>query len=311
MEFHETVKPHIDVPPLRFGTLIHASLAAYYKPGIKRGPNPAATFERLYEADLRDVGREYDRSEVEAKWAEHADLGVVMLERYIEEYGKDDEWRVIATEQPFRVIVNHPVRKTPWFWYVGIVDGVWESRRTSKLLIPDHKTTASIQLQYLRMDDQATSYWTFGVDGLINGRIISPGTKIDGVLFNFLRKAKRDERPRDPKTGQYLNKNGSESKRQPAAYHARIPVFRDWHERESARVRVLAEMEDMMRIRREAHNGEPPPGAYKNPSQFTCNGCWLLDICELHEIGQDWVEMRAMTTRTWHPYAEHEIREGR
>lgn len=345
LEFYEQLKPDTDAPPLRFGTLVHSALAEFYLPGIKRGHKPAETFMRLYEADLASTPG-YSEAELDEAWAEHADLGVVMLERYYDHYGADDEWEVLVTEWPFQTIVYHPVRQAPWFWYVGILDGVWRNRITGKKVIPDHKTTQSIQFNYLAMDRQATSYWTFGVDAMIEQGLLKPdgSEMLDGMLFNFLRKAKRDERPRDEE-GQYRNKPtkknyiealgtnglqltlqqlkalaeergievlGDESKRQPVPYHARVPIYRDWYERESARRMVQAEFEDMERVGRDARNTRKiPPTAYKNGGQFTCPSCWAFDICELHEIGGDWVEMKDMTTHEWSPYSEHEIREGR
>lgn len=351
LEFHECIKPKVDVPPLRFGGLIHEALGAYYKPGVRRGPHPALTYEEVYERDLTDAAGEtknYSRPEIDQIWSEHRDLGIDMLNAYIERYGKDDEWRVIVTEFPFRTIVQRP-DKTPWFWYTGILDGVWESRRTKRKVIPDHKTTKAITLQYLQMDDQATAYWTFGVDALFNARLLEPGEKLDGMLFNFLRKAKQDTRPRDsdgfyrnnPKKADYIaaltGKPGFDPKwklemmadyalrrkhvvlgevslKQPPAYHERVPIYRDWYEREGAKLRVLMEYADMDRIAREGSArivGHPPAESYKNPSPINCGGCWAFDMCELHEIGQDWTGVRDMTTRTWDPYAAHELKEAR
>lgn len=353
LEFHEQIKPMIDVPPLRFGGLLHEALGIYYKPGIRRGPHPALTFEQLYEEDLTDAAgqtKNYSKPEIDQIWSEHRDLGYDMLGAYIDKYGKDEEWKVLVTEYAFRTIVNHPVRiHEPWFYYTGILDGVWENRLTGKKVIPDHKSTKSIQLQYLRMDPQATAYWTFGVDALIANGLLAPNgsEKLDGMLFNFLRKAKRDERPRDadgfyrnkpakadyakalklsrgfnPKwkleqMNEYADKAGIQvfgeiSKSQPSPYHARVTVLRGWAEREGLKQTVLAEFRDIERVHEEAiHSVDGLPEAYKNAGQFTCPGCWALDMCELHEIQQDWMELRDMTTRSWEPYSAHEIKEGR
>jgi hypothetical protein len=322
-EFEELIKPNTDVPPLRFGGLMHEALGIYYPPGIKRGPHPRPTFERLFEANLEAAAKEAKLRKYEVendeKWLAHRELGIAMLDRYIETYGKDDEWKVLATEFPFQVIVQK-YDKTPWFWYVGTVDGVWQNRASKKIVIPDHKTAATINLGYLSMDPQATAYWTWGFDAILNARLVPPGTKLDGMLFNFLRKAKADERPFIEEGGRkyYLNKPtakekkehgddypGSISKSQPPPYFARVPIYRDFKERERAKAGVLAEFHEMQLVR----DGKLEP--YKNPGQFTCPGCWLLDICELHEIGADYKEMVSMTTKKWDPYAAHEIKEGR
>src|SRR4051812_38189131 len=36
MEFEECIKPNIDIPPLRFGGLVHEALGTYYKVGVRR-----------------------------------------------------------------------------------------------------------------------------------------------------------------------------------------------------------------------------------------------------------------------------------
>jgi hypothetical protein len=127
------------------------------------------------------------------------------------------------------------------------------------------------------------------------------------MLYNHLRKAYPDERPKD-EGGFSLNKDGTVSKKQPALFFQRTEIFRDFNEREAARNQVLFEFNDMLRVR---HDGKfqdgPPPSAYKNQGQFTCPGCWCFDFCELHEIGADWTEMRKYITKSWDPYEAHQI----
>lgn len=297
---------------------MHQALAVRYKPGIRRGPHPRITFERLYEEDLKLVAKETKRSpreiEDDGGWGEHAELGVDMLDNYIDRYGTDEQYKVIVTEFPFQRLVYRDTE--PWFWYVGVLDGVWQDRVSGRFLIPDHKTTRAINLRYLKLDDQATAYWTWGVDALLEAGMIPNNTlPLHGMLFNFMRKAKKDTRPQD-KEGRYLNKDMTVSQKQPSPYHHRELVLRDWTERDNARRRVMEEMLSMEGIRQLAdaqQNGRDMiPGApFKNPGQFTCPGCWLFDICELHEIGADWRELASLTTKSWDPYAQHEILESR
>lgn len=316
-EFPDTLKPKTPVPPLRFGTLIHLALRDYYKPGIRRGPHPAKSFAKHYEAETKRQGLfgfKVDDLEADEKWAEAGELGEAMLNHYIERYGRDDEWEVLVTEQPFKQLVYHERRtdkwpyskREPWFWYVGVMDGVWRNRVTGKIHIVDHKTAASIQVQYLSLDSQATGYWTWGLDWIYEKGLLKPGQKPAGMLYNHLRKAFKDDRPKDT-DGFSLNKDGSVSKKQPAIYFSRTFIYRDANEREEARHQVLAEFEDMERVRAEGSTDQPPVAAYKNQGQFTCPGCWCFDFCELHEIGADWLEMRKYASTTWNPYEEHEI----
>jgi hypothetical protein len=326
-EFHETLKPKTDIPPLRFGSLVHKALADYYKPGIKRGRNPAARFRYHYDQELKAqeaFGFKVADVEDDDVWVEAGTLGEAMLTNYVDMYGKDDEWEVLVTEQPFEQLIykpwtydpNHPPAAQegaePWFIYVGILDGIWRNRKTKKLSIVDHKTAAAINVMYLALDNQATAYWTFGLDWIYDKGLLSPRERPAGMLYNHLRKAMPDERPFEwvGKKRVYLNKDGSYSKKQPAPYFSRTPIYRDWNERERAKLVVMSEFMDMVKVRESEHifgDEHPPEGAYKNPGPFTCPGCSLFDVCELHEMGADYREMIGHTMKTWNPYLEHEV----
>lgn len=322
-EFEEQLKPIHDIPALRFGSLIHKALAAYYPPGIKRGPHPAATFREAYQAELDDlqelfgmkVRRDAEDDEV---WVEAGTLGEAMMNHYVERYGKDSQYKVLATEQRFDLLVYKPwtvkpliyglpsnTKPEPWFVYCGVVDGVWLDRQSGYIFIEDHKTAKAIIVKYLSLDDQATAYWTWGWDWLVQAGLIKPDVKPAGMMFNIMRKAIKDTRPQN-ENGHYLNKDGAISKQQPSDYFARVPIYRDWHERESARDRLYREFSDMERVRKEGIGA-----AYKNPGQFTCPGCWAFDICELDEVGAPGAdELREQTTRHWEPYHQREIYAG-
>jgi hypothetical protein len=312
-EFEETLHPKTDAPPLRFGSLVHKALADYYKKGVRRGPHPAERFLIHYDAEAKlqgEFGFRVDDLEADEVWAEARELGVAMLEHYVEHYGKDDEWEVLVTEQPFQQIVNLPGTERPWFWYVGTLDLIIRNRRTKKIHIVDHKTAKTINVMYLSLDSQATGYWTFGLDWIYANRMLQPLEKPAGMIYNHLRKAFPDERPKD-EGGFALNKDGTVSKKQPAPYFTRTEIFRDVNERAMARAQVLAEFLDMQNIRAEGRfEGGPPLSAYKNQGQMTCPGCWLFDFCELHEIGADWEQMREHISNKWDPYDAHEIYTG-
>jgi len=308
-EFEEVLKPTTPVPPLRFGSLVHLALRDYYKKGVKRGPHPAKSFVKYYDAEIKAQGefgfRVQDVEEDEV-WAEAGELGEAMLNHYVEHWGRDDEWEVLVTEQPFRQLVSHPVTHKPWFWYVGVIDLIIRNRITGKLHIVDHKTAKAIMVQYLSLDSQATGYWTYGLDWIYANGLLKKDERPAGMIYNHLRKAFPDDRPKDD-DGFALNKDGAVSKRQPSPFFTRTPIFRDFNERQEARVQVLAEFADIERLRAEGRqdNGSPPVQAYKSQGQWTCPGCWCFDFCELHEIGADWREMRELATKKWDPYAEH------
>jgi len=284
--YMDKLEPKIAAPPLRFGTLIHSALEVYYPPGVKRGPHPAKTFERLYELEL-ETARGMGFKDEDGKWHDAAHLGVEMLEHYVEQYGKDDEWKVIATEQRFTVPVLDPITGERVGTYVGVLDNVLEHRGTQQIWFRDHKSAKSIDTSYLAMDDQSSGYWTFGPDWLEEQGILKPGQKLMGIEFNFLRKAERDTRPKNAK-GQYLNQDGSVSKVQPSPHFLRQPSYRGEHERELTRQRVAEEIREIKLVK------AGKLSLLKTPDKIHCKFCDVKDICELHETGSDWEEMKRL-----------------
>lgn len=336
LEFNQLRKPLVAMPALRFGTLIHKALASYYILGTKRGIHPGIGFEQAYQDELKinseKFGAKVKDIEGDEKWVNALELGLAMMSNYVDEYGDDDQWEVLATEVPFETVVYHRACscKTsafctcghrgkagkPWFLYVGVMDGIWRRRKDKTLWIPDHKSTAGIgdsKLNYLVMDDQAGSYWSFGVQWMVQQEILKKNQNLNGMLYNFLRKALPDVRPSRLVNGKrmYLNQPtkksplGEVSKQQPSPYFLRQPIHRGEYDR--ARVMLRAEV-DYDRIER-FRSGQLP--TTKNPGMFTCPSCWARDACELHETGSDWVNFVKETTREWDPYEEHEIYGGR
>lgn len=325
------LKPDSTMPALRFGTLVHKALADYYIPGVKRGEHPARAYERHYEADLKENETLFGmRVGDDEKWADAAELGVAMLENYVDEYGKDEQWEVLVTEQPFRYLVTrrtqtppkskaeadawrkNGIPREPWFYATGVLDGIWRNRSTKEIWIPDHKTIDGLSkdgrgLRYLALDDQAGMYWSYGVDWLYQEGFLKPNQKLNGMLYNFLRKSFPDQRPSRIEKGQrlYLNKDGSVSKAQPSPYFLRKPVLRDHYDREEAKRRIAIDFQRQEALR----SGQLEVS--KNPGRWTCPMCPMFDTCELHETGGDYEAFIKQTTTQWDPYAEHEIYAGR
>lgn len=290
---------------LRFGDLIHQSLEAFYKKGVVRGPKPAVTFRKLYQEQI-EAADAFGLARSDSEWRDAEELGISMMEAYYEEYGKDDLYKVLACEQQFSApimdesgvlpltVIGKPVM------YVGKMDGVWQNRSNKNILICDHKTTAKISTSMLYMDEQASSYWTYGVDWLVAQGILKDASELRGMLYNFMRKAKPDERERN-ELGQCLNKNGTVSKQQPPKLFDRHTVWRDETDRSHIRQRIAQQVAEMQRAR------AGDMAIYKSPGLFNmnCNTCSFRDICELHETGSDWQEMMKLTTEKYDPYEDH------
>jgi hypothetical protein len=300
--YEEKLKPKVEKPSLRFGTLIHQALETRYPRGVKRGPHPAIAFAQLYEEQLREL-EAFGFKDEDGVWNDAATLGEAMLNGYIDKYGADEEFKVLATEQTFGVPIFNKSGQL-LLSYVGTLDGIWQSRANKRIVINDYKTATSIDTSYLALDEQAGSYWAYGVEWMMTNGILRPTEQPERIMFNFLRKAMPDERPQNA-AGNYLNKDGSVSLKQPPPYFHREYVYRDPADLDALRVRVLQEAREHWLVR----HGKL--AVYKNPGKFTCLGCQFKDMCELHEAGADWETYRNMTMGTWDPYDAHEIQSER
>lgn len=296
-------------PALRFGTLVHSALEEFYQPGLKRGPKPAETFERLYDEEVKTALDQFGFRDEDDEWHNARELGVAMLEAYYDKYGKDNEWKVIATEQPFWQVVRSPVTGKPAFVYVGVVDGVWQRRTDKTFWIVDHKTTSddpTKKAAALVMDEQAGAYWTYGKDWLQANGFLGPKVRLEGMLYNFLRKGKPDERPKNA-AGQSLNKDGTVSLRQPTPLFHREPVFRNEADGEMVRHRIWLQWRRMRSLRKDPDTVYKIPGTLHSPH---CGWCEFRDMCEIHEAQGDWELIRDSMYRTYDPYEQHEIQDG-
>lgn len=299
----ERIRPKYSSPPLRFGTLVHKALEVRYPVGKKRGPLPSKSFEHFYKEELKELAPFNIRDE-DGEWADALELGISMMRGYIEKFGKDDEYEVIASEQPFQVPVYDPETKKLLFTYVGTLDGIWRNRMNGKIRMVDYKTAASISVTHLPLDEQAGSYFAYAPDWMRKMGILQADQMPSEILYTFLRKAKPDLRPKN-KLGQSLNQDGTVSKVQPVPLFHREVVYRDPADIKNLRERVMQEAREMRLARagKLAH--------YKNPGPFTCMGCGYKDMCELHEAGADWETYRDATMVGWDPYDAHEIESER
>ena len=296
----------VDAPnALRFGDLIHRALADYFPPGIRRGPHPAPTFERLYEEQARELGdRGFDVFSDE-KWVNALPLGIGMLEGYVRRYADEDaEYEVLSSEQTFQVRIRHP--DGFWFKVVGTFDGVWRHRKTGRIVFKEFKTAAAITDDGLALDEQAGLYWTYGPRWLRMAGYLKADQSISSILYTRLRKAIPNPDKKTDLLGRVLNKDGTISKQQPAPYFSRIPVYRDLTDRERVHERVLAEVAEI----RAARAGKL--ALYKNPGPLhmpNCRGCAVREACEVHETGGDFASVLAASMTDWNPYAAHELPE--
>jgi hypothetical protein len=331
--------------PLWFGTGIHLALAEWYcGPGRKRGPHPVETWRRYCAESgdagyVRSVSRQADTSAsvyfTEEKMVEAAKLGEVMMEGYVEKYGKDASWAVIQPEYSTQINIPHPTKPGEIIViYCLTYDGVYRDLSTphGDLFLMEHKTAASIPSgDHLELDDQAGSYWAVAAQTLEANGLIPKGLRLKGINYNYLRKALPDERPKDakgyatnsPTKADYLAKLpdlpakttlatlaeiaekrgvkvlGPISKVQPRPLFERKIVFRSARERATQIQRIADEALIMEAMRKK----ELP--IIKNP-QTDCGRCEYFDLCVLHESrAPGWKEYMRDAYRVEDPYADH------
>jgi hypothetical protein len=293
-----------------FGDLTHQSLAAFYIPEKsrrgdkpKRGPHPVKTFNALYDA-LEEQGLAFsmkaDADEDDEKWGDARALGVAMLENYIDQYGMDERYFIVAPEVPFQIVIDDPATGKPLCLYVGQLDGVARDLETGHLGFLEHKTAKTIVITHLTLDEQAGTYWALGPQWLRSKGWLKPDEHMDFILYNFLRKGFKDDRPTN-EHGQALNLDGKVSKRQPAPLFKRQLVYRAGYESEMLIDRII----EHAKIMNELRSGKRP--VIKSPLNGCVGmlGCQWREMCELHETGANWEAYRDLTTNHWDPYEAH------
>lgn len=307
----EQLKPEVEAPALRFGTLIHKALEIYYGPGRKRGPHPAKTFAKIFDSAMEGkpafgfktarLALTGDSDDEYEEWTNARELGVEMLNGYVKFFKQyDDEYRIISPERQFYQDVYNARTGQYLFTYVGTIDIVALHLPSKSIDLWDFKTAKAIKTTHLPLDEQSGSYWTYGPPWMVDQGILKPGQTIRRIEFRFLRKAiPPTDRPRNEQ-GQYLNQNGTISKIQPAPFFHREFVYRDEGDRAQLRQRVKREVREMLMVR------QGKLSVYKNPGPFTCMGCAFRAMCELHETGSNWEAMYDVM-REWDPYSAHEI----
>ena len=295
-----------------FGTGIHWALAEYYQPGKVRGPHPADTFDvwaKEYIAKIKT--QEIVDGELVDKWIDFRTLGIDLMEAYVEHYGGDPHWDILDAERRFSVTIPDvrykPLQSAkgkrgyrPICNLVGTFDLVYRDLNDGLVKMTDHKTCASISTSHLTLDEQASTYIAVATHALRNQGLIGEKEVVKGMEYNMIRKGKVDDRPRNA-NGEYLNKDGTVSKRQGSPLFMRYFVPRTPAERQRQIVRISEEARMMDDVR----EGRLP--LLKTPTR-DCNFCKMFDLCELDESGLDTEYFIETTMKVVDPYHDH--REG-
>ena len=285
---------------LWFGIGAHEALGKWYLPGFDRGPELWRTWDEWVGNEVRTIKANFtdrDREWFEEPAYEDAKaLGIGMLRHYAQHYGTDPHMNILAIEQPFEIdlVWQDDIIGT----FVGRIDGVYYDEETGEIYLLENKTAASIRTAHLPLDRQAGGYFAVATIVLREQGILDRHENIAGVQYNFLRKAMPDLRDRDER-GQYLNKDGNVSKRQPPPAFHREPVDRSPREVQS----ILRGITDDLRIMNAMRDGTMP--VTKSVTDL-CPNCPFFEMCVMHERGGTaWQEFKRSNYATEDPYADH------
>lgn len=284
---------------LWFGIGIHEALAQWYGNGYDRGPIPSDTFEDWVGDEVRFIKANF--SERERDWFEEPlyedalELGIAMLDHYLETYDDDPHLEVLAIEQPFEIELVRDDEVVAIF--KSRFDGVGIDHKRGEIVLLEHKTAGTIKTMHLPLDDQAGAYFAVATIVLRQQGILGPKEFIDDIMYNFLRKSMPDLREQDAR-GQYLNKNGDVSKRQPPRHFLREYVDRGPREVNQQLRRLTDEVSIMNGMR----DGTIPVTKTVNDM---CPYCPFFMMCKLHERGGNaWREFRDSQYVVENPYED-------
>lgn len=187
-----------------------------------------------------------------------------MYQGYVEKYGRDEHWEILAVEQKFQARLRGPDGPSPYI-LKGKLDLVVRDRKTRKIWVIDHKSGANLPNEEdLDMNDQFALYiW------LMN----QAGIPVIGAIHSANRTTRNaGDRPenQDPETGEPLK--ASTKKQTLDQRMKRTLLSRGAHELENVARDAWA---TAVNAYPEAVGREPLP-IYSNPDTmpFTWKGEW-------------------------------------
>lgn len=289
--------------PLVFGTFGHLALAEWYIPGNKRGRHPAETWDEITEGfmDAAKVDATgYLDDDVEETWEDARSLGHEILVNYVDTYGNDDHIEVLWTEHAGSEYVRHPYDSTkPIVKYAFTMDLVVRDHEANgRIRYWDHKFMKAIETRHLLIDSQNGGYLAIGTHQLRKEGLIGPKEAVRDLVYNFVRKARYPDKPKN-QFGEWLNKDGSVSKRQPPPFFHRYVVNKTARERNQQIRNIGNEALHMKAFR----DGRLP--IHKNPTRDCTWDCSFFTLCQVHEAGGDVEGTKKVLYRQEDPYKEY------
>jgi hypothetical protein len=211
-----------------------------------------------------------------------AELSRIMLEgyfEYLEESGADQNLQVIAAEERLETPL---VTEKGTVTVVGKIDLRVRDTSTEQEYFLDHKTVAEFTTptKSLHMDEQLKMYhWL----------LQQKGERVDGAIYNMLRKVKRTARATPP-------------------FYERMYVQHSPQEIATFFTRLTGEIEDILRTTQALDNGgDHHRFAYPHPTRDCSWDCEFYPVCPLMDRPQDDPEdVLQYLYETYDPYERYE-----
>jgi hypothetical protein len=276
---------------------MHEALAAWYQKGHKRDGTLAAHFVAAALNAISNAAEDGAPEYVIEKAEELCSLGEAMAEAYEKHYGADEGVYVITAEIPLAFSLAHSDTGELIAMHKLKPDLVFADENNDIWLM-EHKTAKQVATEHLVIDDQARPYGAMAESALRKLGIIKKRQQFRGILYNFLRKALPDLRQQNAK-GQYLNKDGSVSKRQPSPFFVRKPITMSIKAKMKTLYRVREETVDITLKTLELRTKELSPDRLpKTPHKSCAKTCQFFAMCTIEEEGGNYLDMeRAMFVR--------------
>ncbi len=226
------------------GTRVHACLEQFYSPD---GINPLILHDSLVAGDIADFP---DDSETIRK---EADLSRAMLEGYlqwVEETGADEGLVVVGPEAKLEAELPGGAILQ------GKIDVQVYREVDDACMVLDHKTVQEFTtpMKTLHLDEQMKTY-------LLLKRLNDPAARVDGAIYNMIRKVKRTASAKPPFY-------------QRVEVRHNIHVMRDFYQRILTEIAEIADVEAAL-ARGELHR------AYPSPSRDCGWKCDFVGVCPL------------------------------
>lgn len=220
------------------GTMWHQVMDSHYT-ALKEGANPTVAVDDRVKG-FREMGKDSDT----------IDLLMWMYDGYVEQWGNDEEWQVLAIEHRAHAPLRFPSGRKSRFVMKMIIDLIVRDRDNGMVWLVDHKSHAYLpKSKELDLDDQFGLY-TWGLRQL--------GHKPFGSVYNTARTQRNKVKP------QPLDERFD-----------RYPMTRTDHELDTIAQEALATAKAMY---------SPSNQAERHTNSDTCK--WRCDFTEACLIGR-------------------------